>query len=638
MPLFVLLGIVSLPGMAQVASGTVATLPPVVTTATRFPEDPALLPFGVSVLTASDIRDAGVGTVNEALMKLLGVPGRQDFYGGGDYALDARGFGSTADSNQVVVIDGIRVSEGDLGGTRLAGIAIDSVERIELIRGSGTVLYGEGATGGVIVITTKAGRGAERKTQAQLFAAVGSHGLREGRATGTVVAGGFSVDVSGNQRRSDNHRDNFRSEVDGASATAQWGNEWLRLGVRHAQDELASGLPGSLTTAQYLSDPRQSTSPNDRAAIRNTRDSVFMQAWVGDWQLAFDAGWREKALQSDSGGFAYAYDIDATTQALRAKHEARFGPVTHALTVGWDEAKWTRTVAGAFGSVSRQDSRGLYAHNDLTLAAGTRLSAGVRTERSDKRSTSTTDRIDHRQTAWELGLTQPVAPGVAVFGRVARSFRLANADEFSFTSPGVAMRPQTSRDTEIGARWHHAAGRVELRLYRNDLRDEIGYDRTAPGPFGPGANINFDPTRRSGVELEAKQALSPSVSLSLNAAHRRSEFVEGPHAGRRIQLTPRHSLALRGEWRPSPSHQLAAVVNRVSSQYPDAANTCLIPSHTTLDLRYAYQFRQAQFALGLANLTDRDHYTQAFGCAGGVPTSIYPEAGRTLSASVRLQF
>ena len=116
-------------------------------------------PFGTSVLTEADIQRSGAVTVNDAIMRLLGVVGRQDFYGGGDYALDLRGFGSTADSNQVVIVDGIRFSEADLGGTRLAGIPIESVLQIEVIRGSGAVLYGEGATGGVIIVTTKAGTG-----------------------------------------------------------------------------------------------------------------------------------------------------------------------------------------------------------------------------------------------------------------------------------------------------------------------------------------------------------------------------------------------------------------------------------------------------------------------------------------------
>ena len=142
------------------------TLAPVVVTATRFADDAAALPYGVSVVTAAEIRNAGVSSVTEALMKLLGVPGRLDLAGGGDYRLDLRGFGETAGSNQVVVVDGLRVNEADLGAARLAGIAIDTVERIEVVRGGGAVLYGEGATGGVIVITTRAAAAARARTAA----------------------------------------------------------------------------------------------------------------------------------------------------------------------------------------------------------------------------------------------------------------------------------------------------------------------------------------------------------------------------------------------------------------------------------------------------------------------------------------
>ena len=131
---------ISVLGAACCSALAQTSLPPVTVTATRFAEAAAELPFGVSVLTADDIKASGVTTVNDAIMKLLGVPGRIDLYGGGDYALDLRGFGTTADNNQVVIVDGIRINEADLGGTRLAGIAIDSVERIEVIRGSSAVL------------------------------------------------------------------------------------------------------------------------------------------------------------------------------------------------------------------------------------------------------------------------------------------------------------------------------------------------------------------------------------------------------------------------------------------------------------------------------------------------------------------
>ncbi|RYY61995.1 MAG: TonB-dependent receptor, partial [Comamonadaceae bacterium] len=77
-----------------------ATLPENRVTATRFSESTQSLPVGVSVITAEDIRASGASTINEAISRLLGVPGRKDLYGGGETTLDLRGFGATADSNQ----------------------------------------------------------------------------------------------------------------------------------------------------------------------------------------------------------------------------------------------------------------------------------------------------------------------------------------------------------------------------------------------------------------------------------------------------------------------------------------------------------------------------------------------------------
>ena len=63
-----------------------------------------------------------------------------------------------------------------------------------------------------------------------------------------------------------------------------------------------------------------------------------------------------------------------------------------------------------------------------------------------------------------------------------------------------------------------------------------------------------------------------------------------------------------------------------------------MPSYTTADVRYAYQWQRVELALAVANLFDRRYYTQAFGCAAGVTTSIYPEAGRAFTAAARITF
>lgn len=615
-------------------------LPETIVTATRFNETLSSLPMGVSVITADQIRATGASTVNEAVMKLLGVPGRQDSYGGGDYALDLRGFGTTSDSNQVVVLDGVRLNEADLGGTRLAGIPIDSVERIEVLRGSGSVLYGEGATGGVIVITTKAGNGSARRNSATLYGAAGSNALRELRANATVASGGFSLDLHGQRRETDNHRDNFRSETDGAGLSAQWSNDILRLGLRHDRDALETGLPGSLTAAQYAANPRQ-TDPsklNDRASIRNERSGVFAEAMLGNWQFGLDAGSRDKALTSVRPGSVYVYDVEATQVALKARHTSQWGAARNALVIGHDRGEWERVVQGAFGSVADQTARGWYLKDDLTLSSGTRLSAGVRTEKLSKNVDDgfAPVELSERETAWELGVSQPLSTATTVWGRVGNSFRLANVDEFSFTNPAVMIRPQTSRDLEAGMRWAQGAYKLEARLYRSNLTDEIGYDRNAPGPFG--ANINFDPTRRQGLEIDGDWKLNSALSLSARVALRRSTFREGPYSGKDVPLAPRHTLALRADWVPIARHRVSAGVNFVGSQHPDFANACRMPAYTTADARYAVQVKNMEWSFGVNNLFDRDFYTQAFGCEGGQTTSIYPEAGRTFTAALRVSF
>nr|WP_253261835.1 TonB-dependent receptor [Ramlibacter montanisoli] len=627
---------------ASPASAQTPTLSETRVSATRFAEADASLPFGVSVINADEIRASGATTVNDAIIRVLGVPARQDLFNGGDFTLDLRGFGATADNNQVVVVDGIRLTESDLGGTRLAGIPIESVERIEVLRGSGAVLYGEGATGGVIVITTKAGSGRQQATGGSLYGAAGTHALRDGRASATVsTASGFTFDGHAQKRETKGHRANSASDSEAGSVGGQWSSGWLRLGARVARDDLDARLPGALTAQEYAADPRQTTTPDDRGSVRNQRLSAFAQAAeLGAWQLAFDAGRRDKEVRSINFGFPFDYDIEATTYALRARHEAALGPLKNALVLGTDVGDWRREVLGSFGSVATQQSRAFYAKDDVTLPGGTRISLGGRTERVEKDNSSSGTGFSDRQEAWELGVSHPFGRTLTGYARVGRSFRMANVDEFNFTSPGAALRPQVSHDAELGARWSYAGGKLEARAYRNRLRDEIGFDPNAVGHFGfSGANVNFDPSRRQGLELDWSHALTASLGLRLNAAARKASFRSGPYAGKDVPLVPRRAVALRADWTPAAGHRLHGGVNWVSSQHPDFENACRMPSYTTADARYAWQvLRNTELAVGVTNLFDRKYFTQAFRCAGGETSAIYPEPGRQFSASLRVQF
>ncbi len=616
----------------------VAQTPSVIVTGTRFAEAADALPFGATVITAGDLERAGVATVNEALMRLAGVPGRLDLSGGGEYALDLRGFGSTADANQVIVVDGMRVSEADLGGTRLSGIPIDSIERIEILRGGGAVLYGEGATAGVIVITTKSGAA---RSGGSLSVVGGSQRQREWHGNGTLVAGEFALNAAGSRRLSDGNRDNFVSAVSGATLGVKWQHDRLSVAVSHSDDRLDSGLPGSLTADQFATDPTHASTPDDHTALHARRSTLQAAlALDGGWALALDAGWRDKASRSTfvSYGGSYDYDTDAGQWSARARHAGRFGSVSNTFAIGVDDNRWRRDVLGAFGSVGEQRNRGVFVRDELRFAAGTRVVAGVRREALHKSIASafSSSRLDDNLGAWELAALQPLAAQWQAFGRVGRSFRLANADEFSLTAPGATLRPQTSRDIELGLRWRSGSSAAEARAFRSALSDEIGFDPAA-GAFG--ANVNYADTRRQGIEIEGQHALAGDVTVRAAAAWRQARFVAGAYDGRAIPLATPRNASIGIGWQPAAGHALDGWLRAAASQPVDFGNHCRLPGYALVDARYAWRVPSIELALAVTNLFDHRYATQAFACtAAGRATSIYPEAGRLLTASARWFF
>jgi iron complex outermembrane receptor protein len=629
------------PGQAQPLGTALTPAAQVVISGTRFSQDAQTLPFGVSVLTAQDIARSGAGTVNEAIARLLGVPVRLDLTGGDNYTLDLRGFGQTSASNQVVVIDGLRLDEGDLSSVRLAGIAIDTVERIEVLRGSGAVLYGEGSTGGVVVVTTRAGAARGLKPAASVQGQVGSFDSHALRASVQAVFEDLAIDLAAQRRRTDNHRDNFAARTDAASVGLQWQAANSRLALRVAAEDLASGLPGPLDWADYQANPRRAASLQDRSSVRSSRTTLLAETRLGLWDLAGDMGLRDKQVRSVFGSFGYDYDVQARQVSLRARRGAQVLGLANSLVVGLDVSDWQRDVAG--GGTADQRNRAAYLRNETSLPGGLRLSGGLRRE-SLRKFDSAGQGQGRWQTAWEIGLLQPLGEAMSAYARLGRSFRTANADEYGFTAGGTALQPQTSRDAELGLRWQAGGSRLEARLYRSALRQEIGYDPTVPNPMpwdaaATGANVNFDPTRRQGLELEAAHALSTTLRLRANLAWRDATFQSGAHAGKQVPLVVRQSTALGADWQFLPQHRLAGNLVHAASSHPDFANACEVPAATTLDLRYAYQPSEVlELSLAVANATDRRYFTQAYACNAGVAGGIYPEPGRSVQAAMRWRY
>lgn len=632
--------IVVLPSHAQ-ASFT-RTLPETIVTAARIAQDPSLMPQGVVVISAEEIQAAGMTNANEAIRWLGGVVGRIDSTGGRDQTLDLRGFGEAAASNVVFLVDGVRQNEGDSGGVALSWIPIDSIERIEIVRGSGSVLHGDGSTAGVINVITHKGL-AEPGGSASL--SLGSHSTRDARVSVGTALGPWRLQVHASAFDTENHRDNFSKQDRNTLARATWADAVSQWSIQLGAQSSSGGLPGGITPADFLVSSRKSYKLQDNGQSEKRNLQLSGETFLGDWRLAADISHRLDTVDSNylSDGYATTSETKSSRAGVRFWRDFNQGTWRHRLLLGGDAERWNQDRDHG-GTVVEQQSDAVYARHEVELKElGLKAHGGLRRTVSARDLTgSAVGSLAASNTSWDLGAAMRAGLQGELFGRYGTSFRLANADEFAcYPYPGgpacapvTVLKPQTSKDAELGYRRDHGWAKWSARYYRSDLTDEIGYDPLA-------GNVNFDPTRRQGFEVDASAKLGRTVDAGLQFAQRQAEFRGGAYASKTVPMVPSQSLTARLSYRMSEARLISVTSQAVSSQRitDDFDNSCTdkIPGYGTMNVRYSEKVQDWTVSAVVNNLADKQYYNFRTRCDATLK-SVYPEAGRTFNLMAQRRF
>ena len=237
----------------------------VVVTPTRRDEPLVRVPAPVTVITATEIARSTARDIPDVLRSHAGLYVTDITGNRRNYRVDLRGFGETASSNTLVLVDGRRVS-----GTDWFQIPLDRVERIEVTKGSrGSVLYGDNATGGVINIITKDGRRQERRVtvEAGSFDTLGVNANIEG--VGRL--GSYAFEASYDD--TDGYRENGYTEVrDFGGRLVIDPTRWFQLAFTGGLHTDKAGLPGELTESALASgvSRRGTLKPDEFAEVDDT--------------------------------------------------------------------------------------------------------------------------------------------------------------------------------------------------------------------------------------------------------------------------------------------------------------------------------------------------------------------------------
>ena len=571
---------------------------PVIVTATRFDASIDTAPVNIITISAEDIANSGANNIYEVLRYQAGVK-VSSLYGinGARSKLDLGGFGQNGASNTLILINGRRLNDLDLASANLATIPLDSIERIEIVQGSASVLYGDNAVSGVINIVTKSALDGE---SGNLALEAGSFETRRLTAGLQKMLSDTALSVNVEGLRSDGYRDH--NAIKNATVAAELSREdsgWLR-GIRYQQSYENIELPGSINEAAYEQDPTQAgSSPSD---VQTQRYAV--EGFIDSDGLAAEVALRNKQWKATS-----SYGVSqAELETLSATPRLRRQYGNHRMIAGLDIYQSTLDASSTWNAqYVTQKSNGLYLTDAIALGKSATLNLGIRRQLIEVRAGNVTSGSNRRSdgiTTWDISLSRKHNYGATNYLRLARSFRAPVMDEMWNYTSGIftLIKPQTARHYEIGTRQTWASGaRLNASLFRINLEDEIGYE------YASFSNINRDKTRRDGVNLDLKAPVGQQASLQASYAWRKAVYRDGPNDGKEIPLVPRNKFTLGGQYAVTGDTHLGINAIYTGNRYfgDDNANAGKkLGGYTRVDMNYRHRFGHWDIRLLVQNLTN----------------------------------
>ena len=619
-------------------------------------------PFAVSVVGASALREAGaMVNLSEALVQVPGLVVNNRHNYAQDLQISARGYGARAAfgvRGLRLYADGIPATMPD-GQGQVAHIDLAGAERIEVLRGPFSVLYGNNS-GGVIAVFTAPVTAA----QGEVAADAGSFGLRQLRV-GLATPLGQGLDLRASATRTE--LDGFRPQSAAERSLAN-----LRLGWRSASDTLTVALshheqaaqdPLGLRPEDFAKNPRQ-TAPqaleyDTRKTIRQTQGGAAWRHLFGDGALralSLSAYHGQRAVvqfqaipstvqvaATHGGGVV---DFDRQYQGLDARLDWRLGAGDLATGVAFETQRDSRrgwrnftgspaapTAKGVYGDLRRSEvntaeTREAYVQLHWPLSPAVALTGGLRSGQARMRTEdrylangNDSGRLDFDYTNPVLGLHWRLSPGWAVHASVARGFESPTLGELAY-APATqvpaggfnrGLAGQTSVQAELGSKWRGAAGWLDASVFTTDTDDEIG---VLSNTGGRSVFQNVGRTLRQGLEFGG--GWQPAPGWRLQAAY---TFLDAHYrdtrgtvvAGKQIVGTVRASLWAQAAWRPGVlPGELALEWRAVDAMPANDANTVRAPGYGLLHLRWSHALKfgaadTLELLARVDNLTDKVH-------------------------------
>ncbi|MDA8755931.1 TonB-dependent receptor [Candidatus Pseudothioglobus singularis] len=543
------------------------TLNPTELSSNYFNEVDTFAPFSSEVYTQDDIKNSKATNIYDFLSQNTSLSLAPSSGNRFSKKISARGYGLTIGShNLVVTLNGRRLNNIDTSGPEIAGVNINDIERVEITKGSGSVIYGDSAMAGAIHFYTK------KNIQTKISTTSGNNGVSQTSASVGINDEKIDLNISLDNSKHDGFHKAATGGVKdkgkqtkssiGGTYTTDGGTE-ISLDLYRTNSDIR--YPNYLSDAQFEADPTGSGS-GSRYTYRDAESSTTNLKVKRNWGENFEFTTNRSAIDKESRNFYsysgvtvdnYKYDYKSNDYLLTYTN----GDIKIDSGVNIFDGKRTveSTSVSSRNTTSKENlgvfSQLQYFRNDSVFTVGAR-SEKVDYKYSPDSGTALSGEYDLN--AFDIGINTTLSPNTTIFTNYNHAFQAPLIDRFfiSATWPATGqvfngfVRPSKSRTFNIGLNHLTDNSKTKLTLYRSNIKDEMFLCKSnAASDCGLyGDNLNLDKSHKQGLELQNKYVFSPKWSTGLNYAYTIAKIDSddkgaGALNGKTNPMTSKHNIS-----------------------------------------------------------------------------------------------
>jgi len=587
--------------------------------------------FSTEIYSSKDIDNSGSTNLYDFLSNNTSITITPSSGNRFSQKIDMRGYGTTnGHQNIIITVDGIRLNNHTSSQQTIGNIILNNIDKIEITKGSGSVVYGDGAMSGAIHIFMK------DAYDSYIELETGNYGLSNKSISTSSQSDGLSVNAS------------FEAQEKGGYAVADntgnkdWGkqtNKAINLNLKatnNTQIQLSLAANNSdyryaeyQTISQFNANPSQNgTGRNYAHSVVNSNEySLGLNTNINSTlSLKVTSTDEEKSSETvfywGSGGIK---KDKKTSDSITLKYANNNITINSGYSKLYGERKGKSWGSSSFDKLTTKDNEG-YFIQAKQLVNDTTYVAGFRDEKVGYFYNKTSATGNHNLTAYNFGINKKIDGNLSMFSNYNKAFQAYDINTAFKYDSGIGdsifdgfIKPMTSKTLNVGLDYTNQNSKTKLTLFRSNLNNEIYLHKQNSSDLG--TNANLDKSHKIGIEIDTKHIINPKATIGINYSYidaiidfENETEDRGDFNGKSLPGVSKNTLAANVKFKLDNKSTLTLKHKYRDEAYAEEdfsnTNTEKTKAFNATDLNYAYSHsKDIKLSLDIENLFKKQHAT-----------------------------